>query len=82
VHSATRPEIYSPTGAMELVEEQAHAGGLSHSVGHSAVLGPCVGAGHNFLSLGDPRDEVGTQEHDIAEVDQRVSGQPAQSVSV
>jgi hypothetical protein len=67
---------------MELVEEQAHAGGLSHSVSHSAVLGLCVGVGHNVLSLGGLGDEVGAQEHGIAEVDQRVSGQPAQSASV
>jgi hypothetical protein len=48
-------------GAMELVEELAHPGGL----GHNAVLGLCAGAGDDVLPLGGPGDELGTQEHDI-----------------
>jgi hypothetical protein len=53
-------------GAVELVEELAHPGGLRHAVGHSAVLGLGVGAIDDGLPLGGPGDEVGAQEHGIA----------------
>jgi hypothetical protein len=54
-------------GAVELVEEFAHPGGLRHAVGHSAVLSLCAGAGDDGLPLGDRGDEVGTQKYSIAE---------------
>jgi hypothetical protein len=54
-------------GAVELVEELAHLGGLCHVVGHNAVLGLCAGVGDDGLPLGGPRDEVGAQEYGIAE---------------
>jgi hypothetical protein len=47
-------------GAVELVEELAHPGGLCHAFGHSAVLGLGAGAGDDGLPLGGPKDEVGT----------------------
>jgi hypothetical protein len=52
-------------GAVELVEKLAQPGGLCHAVSHNALLGLCAGAGDDGLSLGDPGDEVGAQEHDI-----------------
>jgi hypothetical protein len=54
-------------GAVELVEELVHLGGLCHAVGHSAVLGLCAGVRDDGLPLGDPRDEVGAKEYGIAE---------------
>jgi hypothetical protein len=53
-------------GAVELVEELAHPGGLCHAVGNSAVLDLYAGAGDDGLPLGGPGDEVGAQKHDIA----------------
>jgi hypothetical protein len=53
-------------GAVELVEELAHLGGLRHAVGHIAVLGLVAGAGDDGLPLGGLGDEVGTQEYSIA----------------
>jgi hypothetical protein len=53
-------------GAVELVEELAHPGGLRHAVGHSAVLNLYSIAGDDGLPLGGPGDEVGTQEYSIA----------------
>jgi hypothetical protein len=53
-------------GAVELVEELAHPGGLRHTVGHSATLDLCAGAGDDELPLSGPGDEVGTQEYGIA----------------
>jgi hypothetical protein len=56
-------------GAMELLEKLAQPGGLCHAVGYNTVLDLCAGAGVDGLSLGGPRDEVGSQEHGITEVD-------------
>jgi hypothetical protein len=53
-------------GAVELVEELTHPGGLCHAVGHNAVLDLCAGAGDDGLPLGGLGDEVGAQEYDIA----------------
>jgi hypothetical protein len=53
-------------GAVELVEELAHSGGLRHAVGHSAILSLCSGAGDDDLSLASLGDKVGTQEYGIA----------------
>jgi hypothetical protein len=52
-------------GAVELLEELVHLGGLCHAVGHRAVLSLCAGAGDDELTLGSPRDEVGTQKYGI-----------------
>jgi hypothetical protein len=52
---------------LELLEKLAQSGGLCHAVGHSAVLDLCAGARDDGLSLGGSGDEVGVQEHDIAE---------------
>jgi hypothetical protein len=41
-------------GAVKLVEELAHLGGLCHAVGHNVVLGLCAGAGDDELPLGGP----------------------------
>jgi hypothetical protein len=53
-------------GVMELLEKLAQPGGLCHDVGHNVVLSLCIGARDDGLPLGDPGDEVGAQEHDIA----------------
>jgi hypothetical protein len=49
--------------AVELVEKLVQPGGLSHAVGHDAVLG--ARAGYDGLPLGGLGGEVGAQEHDI-----------------
>jgi hypothetical protein len=52
-------------GAVELVEELAHPGGLRHAVGHNAVLDLGAGAGDDRFPLGGPGDEVSIQEYNI-----------------
>jgi hypothetical protein len=52
-------------GTVELVEELAQLGGLCHPIGHGTVLGLSAGARDDGLTLGGPRDEVGTQEHGV-----------------
>jgi hypothetical protein len=52
-------------GAVELVEELAHPGCLSHAVSHSAVFGLGARAGDDGLTFDNPRDEVGAQKYGI-----------------
>jgi hypothetical protein len=53
-------------GALKgVVDQLAQPGGLCHVVGHDVVLGLCARAGDDELTLGDPGDEVGVQEHSI-----------------
>jgi hypothetical protein len=59
-------EVNGTEGAVELMEELAHPGGLCHAVGHNVVLGLCAGARDDGLLLGGLRDEVGAQKHGIA----------------
>jgi hypothetical protein len=40
-------------------------GGLCHAVGHDTVLSFSAGARDDGLTLGDPGDEVGAQEHGV-----------------
>jgi hypothetical protein len=47
-------------GIVELVEELAQPGGLWHAVGHGTVLGLSAGARDDGLTLGRPRDKIGT----------------------
>ena len=54
-------------GAVQLLEELAEPAGLSHAVGHSAVLGLGTRAGDDRLPLGRPGDEVVTKEHSVSE---------------
>jgi hypothetical protein len=54
-------------GVVELLEKLAHPGSLCHTVDHSVVLILCVGAGDDGLLLSGLGDEVGTQEHGIAQ---------------
>jgi hypothetical protein len=52
--------------SLELMQELAQPGGLSHSIGDSTVLGFGVGVGDDSLPLGRPGDQVIPEEHDIA----------------
>jgi hypothetical protein len=52
--------------SLELMQELAQPGGLSHSIGDSTVLGFGAGVGDDSLPLGRPGDQVIPEEHDIA----------------
>jgi hypothetical protein len=45
-------------GAVELVEQLAHPGGLLHAVGHNTILGLCARAGDDGLPLGGPETRL------------------------
>jgi hypothetical protein len=51
---------------LELMQELAQPGGLSHTIDDDTVLGFSVGAGDDSLPLGRPGDQVVPEEHDIA----------------
>jgi hypothetical protein len=52
--------------SLELMQELAQPGGLSHTIGDGTVLGFGAGAGDDSLPLGRPGDQVVPEEHDIA----------------
>jgi hypothetical protein len=52
--------------SLELMQELAQPGGLSHTIGDSTLLGFDVGVGDGSLPLGRPGDQVVYEEHDIA----------------
>jgi hypothetical protein len=52
--------------SLELMQELAQLGGLSHTVGDGMVLGFDTGVGDDSLPLGRPGDQVVPEEHDIA----------------
>jgi hypothetical protein len=54
-------------GVVELLEKLPHPGSLRHTVGHSVVLSLYARAGDDGLLFGGLGDEVGTQEHGIAQ---------------
>jgi hypothetical protein len=51
---------------MELLEELPEPTSFSHIVGHSVILSLGTRARDGVLVLGGPRDEVVTDEHNIA----------------
>jgi hypothetical protein len=51
---------------LELMEQQAQPGGLSHTVGDGMVLGFCAGPRDDRLSLGRPGHQVVPEEHRVA----------------
>jgi hypothetical protein len=51
--------------SLELMQELAQPGGLSHTIGDCTVLGFSAGAGDDSLPLGRLGDQV-VPEHDIA----------------
>jgi hypothetical protein len=51
--------------SLELMQELAQSGGLSHTIGDDTVLGFGAGAGDNSLPLGRPGDQVVPDEHNI-----------------
>jgi hypothetical protein len=52
--------------SLELMQELTQPGCLGHTIGHSAVLSFCAGAGDNSLPLGGSEDQVVPEEHGIA----------------
>jgi hypothetical protein len=52
--------------SLELMQELAQPGGLSHTIGDDMVLDFGTGAGDDNLPLGGPGDQVVPEEHDIA----------------
>jgi hypothetical protein len=52
--------------SLDLMQEPAQPGGLSHTIGDGTVLGFSTGAGDDNLSLGRPGDQVVLEEHGIA----------------
>jgi hypothetical protein len=52
--------------SLELMQELAQPGGLSHTIGDGMVLGFGTGEGDDSLPLGRPEDQVVPEEHDIA----------------
>jgi hypothetical protein len=52
---------------LELMEQLAQPGGLSHAVGDDAVLGFRAGPRDDHLSLGRPGHKVAPKEHRVAE---------------
>jgi hypothetical protein len=52
--------------SLELMQEMAQPGGLSHTIGDGTVLGFGARAGDDNLPLGRPGDQVVPEEHDIA----------------
>ena len=52
--------------SLELMQELAQPGGLSHTIGDGTVLGFGAGAGDDSLPLGRPGDQVVPEEHGIA----------------
>jgi hypothetical protein len=52
--------------SLELMQELAQPGGLSHTIGDGTVLDFSTGAGDDSLPLGRPGDQVVPEEHDIA----------------
>jgi hypothetical protein len=68
VHSAdvvTVDESVARWQSLELMQELAQPGGLSHTIGDSTVLGFGAGAGDDSLPLGRPGDQVVPEEHGI-----------------
>jgi hypothetical protein len=52
--------------SLELMQELAQSGGLSHTIGDGTVLGFGAGAGDDSLPLGRLGDQVVPEEHGIA----------------
>jgi hypothetical protein len=52
--------------SLELMQELAQPGGLSHTIGNGTILGFGTGAGDDSLPLGRPGDQVVPEEHGIA----------------
>jgi hypothetical protein len=52
--------------SLELMQEMAQLGGLSHTIGNDTVLGFGAGAGDDSLPLGRLGDQVVPEEHGIA----------------
>jgi hypothetical protein len=52
--------------SLELMQELAQPGGLSHTIGDGMVLGFSAGVGDDSLPLGRLGDQVVPEEHDIA----------------
>jgi hypothetical protein len=52
--------------SLELMQELAQPGDLSHTISDSTVLGFSAGAGDDSLPLGRPGDQVVPEEHGIA----------------
>jgi hypothetical protein len=52
--------------SLELMQELAQPGGLSHTIGDDTVLSFSAGAGDDRLPLGRPGDQVVPKEHGIA----------------
>jgi hypothetical protein len=52
--------------SLELMQELAQPGGLSHTIGDDTVLGFGAGVGDDSLPLGRPGDQVVPEEHGIA----------------
>jgi hypothetical protein len=52
--------------SLELMQELAQQGGLSHTISDGMVLGFGAGAGDDNLPLGRPGDQVIPEEHGIA----------------
>jgi hypothetical protein len=52
--------------SLELMQELAQPGGLSHTIGDGTVLGFDAGAGDESLSFGRSGDQVVPEEHGIA----------------
>jgi hypothetical protein len=69
VHSAdvvTVDESAAQCQSLELMQELAQPGGLSHTIGYGTVLSFGAGAGDDNLPLGRPGDQVVPEEHDKA----------------
>jgi hypothetical protein len=52
--------------SLELMQELAQLGGLSHTISDDTVLGFDAGVGDDSLPLGRPGDQVVPEEHGIA----------------
>jgi hypothetical protein len=52
--------------SLELMQELAQPGSLSHTIGDGTVLGFGARAGDDSLPLGRPGDQIVPEEHDIA----------------
>jgi hypothetical protein len=52
--------------SLELMQELAQSGGLSHTIADGTVLSFGAGAGDDSLPLGRPGDQVVPEEHGIA----------------
>jgi hypothetical protein len=69
VHGAdvvTVDESVAQCQSLELMQELAQPGGLSHTIGYGTVLSFGAGAGDDNLLLGRPGDQVVPEEHNIA----------------